>query len=104
MDVMERIRKLMDTRGIQNPNQLSKASGVPQSTLSSNFNHRYSPSVATLELLCKYFGITMAQLFADPETDSLYPLTEKQRELIQKWNSLSEEQQAAILNLLDVMK
>ena len=59
---------------------------------------------ATLELLCKYFGITMAQLFADPETDILYPLTEKQRELIQKWNSLSEEQQAAILNLLDVMK
>ena len=46
----------------------------------------------------------MAQLFADPENDTFYPLTEKQKELIQFWDMLNEEQQDALLRLMETMR
>ena len=104
MDVIQRIRQLMNERCIESSNQLAKPSGVPQTTLSANLRRQYSPSIANLELLCKYFGITMAQLFADPENDTFYPLTEKQKELIQFWDMLNEEQQDALLRLIETMR
>lgn len=103
MDVIQRIRQLMNERCIESSNQLAKLSGVPQTTLSANLRRQYSPSIANLELLCKYFGITMAQLFADPENDTFYPLTEKQQELIGRWDALNEKQQDVILELMDAM-
>ena len=104
MDIVARIQQLMTIKGIHNPNQLAKLSGIPQTTLSSIFNHKFTPSVATLELLCNFFGITMVQFFSDPEVDASYPLTERQKELINRWNCLTEEQQNALLQLMDTMK
>src|SRR5699024_11961248 len=99
MDVIQRIRQLMNERCIESSNQLAKLSGVPQTTLSANLRRQYSPSIANLELLCKYFGITMAQLFADPEHDTLYPLTETQKELIQIWAMVNAKQKDALRRL-----
>ena len=68
MDVIQRIRQLMNERCIESSNQLAKLSGVPQTTLSANLRRQYSPSIANLELLCKYFGITMPSYLPIPKT------------------------------------
>ena len=57
MDIVARIQQLMTIKGIHNPNQLAKLSGIPQTTLSSIFNHKFTPSVATLELLCNFLAL-----------------------------------------------
>ena len=104
MDISVQLQKLMKAHGIENRNQLSAKSGIPQSTLSTIFNDVHKPTVATIELICNYFGLTLAEFFTDPETDTFYPLTEKERKLIAYWNGLSEEQRDALLGFLDAMK
>lgn len=104
MDISVQLQKLMKAHGIENRNQLSAKSGIPQSTLSTIFNDVHKPTVATIELICNYFGLTLAEFFSDPETDTFYPLTEKERKLIAYWNGLSEEQRDALLGFLDAMK
>ena len=104
MDISVQLQKLMKAHGIENRNQLSAKSGIPQSTLSTIFNDVHKPSVATIELICNYFGLTLAEFFTDPETDTFYPLTEKERKLIAYWNGLSEEQRDALLGFLEAMK
>lgn len=104
MDISVQLQKLMKAHGIENRNQLSAKSGIPQSTLSTLFNDVHKPSIATIELICNYFGLTLAEFFSDPETDAFYPLTEKERKLIAYWNGLSEEQRDALLGFLDAMK
>ena len=104
MDISVQLQKLMKAHGIENRNQLSAKSGIPQSTLSTIFNDVHKPSVATIELICNYFGLTLAEFFSDPETDTFYPLTEKERKLIAYWNGLSEEQRDALLGFLEALK
>ena len=100
MDVAARIRQLMHEHGDDTDYQLSKNSGIPQSTISSIMNGTV-PNLVTLGYFCEYFGITLAQLFSDPEKDVFYPLTAQQRELIEKWGTLTEEQQNALINVID---
>ena len=104
MDISVQLQKLMKAHGIENRNQLSAKSGIPKSTLSTIFNDVHKPTVATIELICNYFGLTLAEFFSDPETDTFYPLTEKERKLIAYWNGLSEEQRDALLGFLEAMK
>lgn len=104
MDISVQLQKLMKAHGIENRNQLSAKSGIPQSTLSTIFNDVHKPTVATIELICNYFGLTLAEFFSNPETDTFYPLTEKERKLIAYWNGLSEEQRDALLGFLEAMK
>ena len=104
MDISVQLQMLMKAHGIENRNQLSAKSDIPQSTLSTIFNDVHKPSVATIELICNYFGLTLAEFFSDPETDTFYPLTEKERKLIAYWNGLSEEQRDALLGFLEAMK
>ena len=104
MHISVQLQKLMKAHGIENRNQLPAKSGIPQSTLSTIFNDVHKPSVATIELICNYFGLTLAEFLSDPETGAFYPLTEKERELIAYWNGLSEEQRDALLGFLEAMK
>ena len=104
MDISVQLQMLMKAHGIESKNQLSVRSGIPQSTLSTIFNDVHKPTVATIELICNYFGLTLAEFFTDPETDTFYPLTEKERKLIAYWNGLSEEQRDALLGFLEAMK
>ena len=45
--------------------RLAKESGLSQSTISNLFVRNTLPSIATLEIICKSFGITLAQFFED---------------------------------------
>ena len=65
------------------------------------FNRNTTPSVATLEQICKGFGITLAQFFAEGD---LVELTPEQREMFEAWRTLSPEQKEALQHLIAVMK
>ena len=52
--------------------RLSIESGIPQSTLTNMFNRETLPSIATLEMLCGAFGVTMSEFFSeDNEEENL---------------------------------
>lgn len=81
--------------------QLAERSGLPQSTISSWYRKNMIPTVPSLEKICIAFGITLSQLFA--EGDSPVALTPSQRQLLERWSRLSEEQQAVVFQLIDKM-
>ena len=81
--------------------RLAKESGVPQSTISNIFNRNYQPSIASLEIICKAFDITLAQFFAD---GNFVELTDEQNEFFQRWAALKPEQKRLIDDLIDQFK
>ena len=98
--VKERIEQLMKQRG-WTVYRLGKESGLSQSTLSHVFRKDSEPTFSTLETICKAFGISLAQFFADGD---FIPLTQEQRDLLDKWAMLSDTQRTLILNMIDNMK
>ncbi len=81
--------------------QLAERSGLPQSTISSWYRKNMVPTIPSLEKICVAFGITLAQLFA--EGNDPVSLTEPQKQLLERWSKLSEEQQSIIFALIDKM-
>ena len=72
MNVLEKLRSLMVEHRI-NENQLAKLSGVPQSTINSLFKKYNTPSIATLEQLCKAFDLTLSDFFYQIEASNESP-------------------------------
>lgn len=100
INTQERIKQIMKVRG-WSEYRLAKESGVPQSTISNIFNRNYQPSIASLELIRKSFGITLAQFFAD---GNFVELTDEQYQFFQRWAALKPEQKALIDELIDQFK
>ena len=99
-DILETITKYRKERG-WTEYQLAERSGLPQSTISSWYRKNLVPSIPSLEKVCGALGITMSQLFA--EGDAPVCLTESQQKLLDRWARLTEEQQAAVLALIDTI-
>lgn len=100
MTVLERILQLRLERN-WSEYRLSEESGIAQTTISSWFRKDICPSIPSLEKICDAYKITLSQFFNwDNEPVCL---TDKQFELLNNWNRLSEEQQDIILNLLRSM-
>lgn len=98
MDVLKRIRDLAEQRR-WSINHLAKQAGLSQSTLSGLFIRNNNPTIPTLERICDAFGITISEFFT-PDGD-MVNLTEEQKQLLDKWNSLSKKHKTAILQLID---
>lgn len=74
--------------------ELAKRAGMTQSSLSTLLNKGNVPRITTLEKVCKGFGITLAQFFAEDEE---YPdLSEEQLKVLNTWQKLSVKEKAAI--------
>lgn len=84
-DTIGRINELMSERN-WTLYQLSKATGIPKSTLNRLMNYTNSPTVRTVELICRGFGITLHQFFQTNPEDS--PLTEEEKRCLAVWNGL----------------
>lgn len=97
MDVITRISELMEKQGWTRY-QLAKASGLSQSTISNMYQRNTVPSVATIETICDALNISLPQFFAQDD-DKFYSLNEKQKELLDLYILLDEEQQDAILTV-----
>lgn len=100
MNVLGRIKQLMEQRG-WSAYRLYKESGLAQSTIAHIFSNGSEPTISTLEMICKGFGITLGEFFAEGE---FVPLTSEQRDLLDKWALLNAEQKKLILDMICNMK
>lgn len=80
--------------------RLEKESKLSHFTVTKMFNRNNAPTLPTLEAVCKVFGITMTQFFSD---DELHALTPEQQKLFFMCNSLTDEQNPLLLNLMHTM-
>ena len=72
MDTHERLRQLLNERG-WTEYRLAKNCGLSESTIANIYRRNTVPSLVTLEAICKGFGITMAQFFAEGEMVEINP-------------------------------
>ena len=99
MNIHEKLHKIMNDRKCTQY-RLSKKSGLSETTIYNIFTRNTMPSLVTLDYICKGFGITLAQFFAEGD---MVELTPELNELFDSWVNLTIEQKQAIKNLLDVM-
>ena len=100
MDPNEKLRELLDQNGITEY-RLAKRSGLSDSTIKNIFKRNTVPSIPTLESICKGFGITLAQFFAEGE---MVEVTPELHEIFEAWRFLTPEQKEALLHLLHTMR
>ncbi len=100
MDTNERLRKILDERG-WTYYKLSKSSGLSESTVTNIFKRNTVPSIPTLELICKGFGITLSQFFAD---GNMVELTPDLKQIFDGWSNLTPRQKQAVMHMIDAMK
>ena len=96
MDILKRIKELMKERG-WSEYRLRIESGLPQSTLNNMFARETTPSIYTLEPICKAFGMTLSQFFGG--TDAFY-LNEEEKELFASWIRLTDEQKILVMDMM----
>lgn len=96
MDVLERLRGLLDERG-WTEYRLAKECGLSESTIANIFRRNSVPSITTLESICNGFGITLSQFFADGD---MVELTPQAKELFANWVTLTPEQKNAVLTMV----
>ena len=99
MDAQKRIRELMEERNWTDY-RLAKEANLSHSTVTNMFNRNNAPTLPTLEAVCRAFGITLAQFFAEGEESRL---TEEQQKLFSKWSTLTDRQKQILLELMDAI-
>ena len=97
MNVLEKLRKLMEARGWTNY-RLAQVSDLHESTVANVYRRNTVPTIATLEAMCTGFGITLSQFFADDESDMI-EVTSELKELLDVWMPLTPEQRATVLQV-----
>jgi len=81
--------------------RLAKESGLSQSTIANLFKRNTVPSVATLESICKGFGITLSQFFC---AGNMIELSDEQKGLFDRWVTLTKKQKELLFALIENMK
>lgn len=95
MDVLEKLRKLQKDYGWSDY-RIAKEAGLSQGTVSNLYKRNNIPNIFTLEAICKAFGITLSQFFAE---NDLIELTPELKEVFEEWISLNSEQKEAVLKV-----
>ena len=80
--------------------RVAKEAEIPWSTVRNMFKRNTEPSIATLECLCKAFGITLPQFF---DVDNEMGLSPEQAQLIQEWSKLREKDKHLIRELVNTL-
>ena len=100
MNVNQKIKHLANSRG-WSEYRLAKESGLASSTIANIYHRDTIPSIPTLEILCKAFGITLAQFFSE---GAPVHLTKEQAQLLDCYSALNPAQRDIMLKLLKTMK
>ena len=98
-EIQERLDQLLLDRS-WSEYRLAKECGLSESTIANIYRRNSVPSIATLEAICRGFGISMAQFFAENEMVELTPQT---RELFECWRSLTSEQKEGLLTIMRLL-
>jgi transcriptional regulator with XRE-family HTH domain len=93
MDILEHISTLRKERGWSDY-RLAKEAGIPQSTLSNLYKRKNSPTISTLEAICRAMGISLSQFFAG--MGEPYALTGDQRDFLERWTLLTQSQKEGV--------
>lgn len=96
MDVLERLRKLQSEYGWSDY-RIAKEAGLSSGTVSNIYKRNTIPNIFTLEAICKGFGITLSQFFAD---NDMIELTPELKELFDNWIKIPKEKQSLILQII----
>ena len=99
MDVLERLHQLLESQG-WTTYRLAKNSNLSHATIANIYKRNTIPSVSTLEAICKGFGITLSQFFAEGE---MVELTPELKEVFERWMVLTPAQKSAVLQMLKAM-
>lgn len=97
MDTHERMRKLLAERG-WSEYRLAKEAKLSESTIMNIFRRNATPSIPTLEAICKGFGITVSQFFAENDMVELSP---ELKALFDGWVFLTPQQKTAVLKIIE---
>ena len=97
MDVHERLMELLDERG-WSEYRLARERGLSDSTIHNIYKRNTSPSIPTLETICKGFGITLSQFFAEGE---MVEMTPELKALFEGWRPLTPQQKKAVLTVVE---
>ena len=90
-----KLRQLTDERG-WTEYRLAKECGLSESTIANIFRRNTTPSVSTPEAICRGFGITLSQFFAEGE---MLEMTPEVSELVSQWITLTPDQKRVILDM-----
>ena len=99
MDVNERLRQMLDERALTTY-KMAELSGLSHTTLANVFKRNTVPSINTLQAICKGFGITLSQFFAEGD---MVEMTPELKELFDGWVNLNPEQKAAVQQMINAM-
>ena len=97
MNTVERLQQLLRERN-WTEYRLAKEGGLSMSTLQNIYNRNTIPTIDTLESICKAFGITLSQFFAEGEIIDLSP---ELKRLFDGWVNLTQEQKQAVQTMID---
>lgn len=100
MDPNAKLRELLDQSG-WTEYRLARNAGLSDSTIINIFKRNTVPSIPTLEAICKGFGITLSQFFAEGD---MVEITPELQDIFHAWRFLTPEQKEALLRLLDTMR
>ena len=100
MNVLAQITKLRQDRGWTDY-ELAKRSGVPQSTISSWYTKNMTPSINSLESICKGFGLSLSQFFMEVDSGEATVLDKQQLRLISYAARLDPGQYNSLLEFLE---
>ncbi len=95
MDVLARIDELRKEKG-WSVNYLALEAGLTQSTLNNLYSRKTEPKISTLRAICEALGISLSDFFKDEASSD--------DELVRKVKALSEENKAALLQLINHIK
>ena len=99
-NILAEIDRLRKERG-WSEYELAKYSGLTQSTISTWYRKNQTPTIQTLDKICKGLGITLSQFFA--ETGDAVSLTPEQQDILNHWSALNPRQREIISELLKNM-
>lgn len=96
MDIIEQLRAMMKERG-WSEYRLAKEASLHQSTIANIFHRNTLPSIPTLNMICRAFGITLSQFFAENEK---LEISDEHEELLSDWSKLDAKQKAILKSLI----
>lgn len=99
MDVLARIYNLRKSHG-WSEYQLAQKAGITQSTISTWYRRKITPTIPSIERICNAFDITLSEFFIEHEEYTMQ-LTKQQIRLLHNFEKLNSEQLEALNNFLE---
>lgn len=102
MNVLERLQEIMRKQNL-NANQLCKLANIPTSTFSNMKTRNTTLTIPVLSCICDALNISLAQFFVEDE-EQMYPVTSLQKEFLDYFILLTEEEQNLLLEMVKHIK